>query len=97
MNNFRKTILAAAMAFAVPAAAHAEGEIKELTLDVARFALKYKHVSCDESGLLQKGDRILITCTNGQGYAVIVVREKGKEDYYSVQRFNQLTNQFWPI
>jgi hypothetical protein len=90
----RKIVLAAA-ALALPGLAQAE-EFK-LDPELARYALEMKHVKCDETGLLEKDGRILITCANGQAYAVILMKPAGKEPFVSVQRFNKLTNTFSPI
>jgi len=87
-------IIVAAVALALPVAAHAETPMAK---DMARLALEYKNVKCEETGVIEKDNKVLISCANGQAYAVLVMTGSDGKEFVSVQRFNQLTKTFYPI
>jgi hypothetical protein len=58
----------------------------------ARGTLAAKGIKCEQTGMVTDGERTLITCANGQKYAVVRVEGGGY-----LLRFNQLTNDFEPV
>jgi hypothetical protein len=89
----KRMITAAIAALVLPAAAQAKDKIV-LDKPTVDYLLKAWSVKCDELGRKKEDDdSVIVACTNGQKYAVIVV-DRGGEEKAGVIKWNHLTNKW---
>ena len=88
----KKLIMLTVAAMALPAVAHA-GDI-QLTPETVDYVMKAYGIKCDQTGKLKQDDRVLLTCTSGQKYAVVRATRKDGETVVGVLHWNQLASKW---